>query len=126
MQVEILSSVPEVDKKRYLRVAALSSEKNGLSFLYIGTDYKPFHILSNSFYSGFSAENFSEARQLIQTDSFRNQEIDVIIIDVSYNAKEFNNFLSFLKSSDYIHYSTPVIYNESHLKGKDIDLQPGM
>ncbi|HEV7621408.1 MAG TPA: sugar transferase [Flavisolibacter sp.] len=126
MQVEILSSVPEVDKKRYLRVAAISSEKNGLSFLYIGTDYRPFHILSNSFYSGYSAENFTEAKKLIQSQSFINQNIDVIIVDVSYDAKEFKNFQSFLKTTDAIHYTTPVIYNECHLLNKGIELKPDM
>ncbi len=126
MSVENLSSVPVVDEKRYLRIASLSTDKNNLSFLYIGSDYKPFHLLSNSFYSGFSAENLDDAKKLLLSDTIHNHNIDVIIIDVSYNKRELKNFHNFINSTSAISYNTPIIYNDCHLRGKGIFVEAGL
>jgi lipopolysaccharide/colanic/teichoic acid biosynthesis glycosyltransferase len=116
MQVELLQNLPHNDEKDYLRVATISNEKNVLSFLYIGTDNSAIQSLSTTFHSGFTADNLENARQLIISESFREQKIDVIIIDIPYNEPELKYFQSFLKTSGILPINTPVLFNTDNLE----------
>ncbi|MFL5809774.1 MAG: sugar transferase [Flavisolibacter sp.] len=113
MQVEILQSVPQTEKKQYLRVATISN-KTALCYLYIGKDETNISFLSQSFTSGFHAETFDYAKKLIRT--IDQKDIDVIIIDVSYNKKDLTDFHSFLQSRNLL--SVPVIYNDCHMRNE--------
>jgi len=112
MQTEILHNVPKVEKKQYLRVAAISS-KSALCFFYVGRNEKSIDFLNQSFESGFTASSLDEARQLLKPQTTA-KEVDVIILDTPYDEKEMNEFHSFLKNRELEF--IPVIYNYQHLK----------
>jgi lipopolysaccharide/colanic/teichoic acid biosynthesis glycosyltransferase len=111
MQVETIQNVPKVDKKQYLRVAAISN-KSALCFLYVGKNEKIIDFLSESFENGLTAPGFDEACQLLKTPA-RAKEIDVIILDSAYDEKELNKFHSFLKNREL--QCIPVLYNYQQL-----------
>jgi lipopolysaccharide/colanic/teichoic acid biosynthesis glycosyltransferase len=113
MQVEILQSVPPIEKKQYLRVATISN-KTALCYLYIGKDETNIRFLSQSFTSGFHAEDFDYAKKLIRT--IDQKDIDVVILDVSYNKKALTDFHAFLQSRNLL--SVPVIYNDCHMRNE--------
>jgi lipopolysaccharide/colanic/teichoic acid biosynthesis glycosyltransferase len=112
MQTETLQNVPKVDKKQYLRVAAISS-KSALCFFYVGRNERSIDFLNQSFENGFSASNLDEARQLLKPHS-TGKEVDVIILDTTYDEKELNEFHSFLKNRELD--CIPVLYNYQQLK----------
>ena len=116
MQVELLQNLPHNNEKDYLRVATSTIEKNDLTFLYIGTDNTAIQSLSTTFHAGFTADNLDNARQLIISESFRNQNIDVIILDVPYNGTELKNFQLSLKTDNILPFNTPVLYNMESLQ----------
>ena len=68
MHTETLQNVPKVEKKQYLRVAAIES-KSALCFFYVGKNEKSIDFLTQSFESGFTASNMDEARQLLKLHS---------------------------------------------------------
>src|SRR3954468_23322521 len=109
MQVETLPSVPQLDKKQYLRVATIAN-KTALRYLYIGTDTNSLLVLGSSFHAGYTAETFEAAKKLLRQHT---KEIDVFIIDVSYNEKELKDFHIFLANRNLL--SIPVIYNDCHM-----------
>jgi lipopolysaccharide/colanic/teichoic acid biosynthesis glycosyltransferase len=115
MQVDLLNSVPENETRKYLRVATITNERSPLFFLYIGKNDASIKFLLNTTISGVIAETFDTAKKLIQSENFNEQVVDVIIIDVSYNATELKKFETFLKSLGNGYSTIPVIYNESHL-----------
>jgi len=115
MQVDLLNKTPGSETKKYLRVATITNEKSPLFFLYIGKDEDSIKFLLNTAISGVIAENFESAKKLIQSESFGEKCIDVIIIDVLYNAAELRNFAYFLKQNDTGFPSIPLIYNEHYL-----------
>src|SRR5688572_29607222 len=112
MQTETLQNVPKVEKKQYLRVAAISN-KSALCFFYVGKNEKSIDFLTQSFENGLTASTLDEARQLLKPHTTA-KEVDVIILDTHYDEKELNEFHSFLKNREleYI----PVIYNYQQLK----------
>lgn len=112
MQTEILQNVPTVDKKQYLRVAAISS-KSALCFFYVGKNERSIDFLNQSFENGFTASNLDEARQLLKPQTTA-KEVDVIILDTIYDEKELNEFYSFLKNRELD--CIPVLYNYHQLK----------
>jgi lipopolysaccharide/colanic/teichoic acid biosynthesis glycosyltransferase len=120
MQVDLLNNVPENETRKYLRVATITNEKSPLFFLYIGKNETSIKFLLNTTISGVIAENFENARKLIQSENFTDQTVDVIIIDVAYNADELKNFEAFLKTSSKGYTSIPIIYNECHLSNQGV------
>jgi len=113
MQVETLMNVPQNDLKNYLRVATISS-KTALRYFYIGTDPGAIDLLRESFSSGIVVENFESAKKIIS--NAESTIIDIFIIDVSYNEKEFSSFHSFLKNRNLKF--IPVIYNNQDLQNE--------
>ena len=109
MQVETIQNVPKVDKKQYLRVAAISN-KSALCFLYVGQNEKIIDFLSDSFESGLTASGIDEACQVLKTQAI---EVDVIILDSVYDEKELNKFHSFLTNREL--QCIPVLYNYQQL-----------
>src|SRR6476620_4483386 len=109
MHVETLQNVPSSEKTRYLRVATISS-KAALCYFYIGSDNNSLSLLSTSFLKGFAAETLEEAKQMLRSSDL--QLIDVIVMDVPYSEKEFNDFHSFLRNRE--HHFIPIIYNDCH------------
>jgi len=114
MQVETAQNVTLNEKKQYLRVATISS-KTALCYFYIGSENRSIQFLSDSFESGFFADNFESAKKSLKAQSLK--EIDVIVIDVPYNERELRELQSILKNRSL--HTIPVIYNEHHLKGTD-------
>jgi lipopolysaccharide/colanic/teichoic acid biosynthesis glycosyltransferase len=114
MQVETLQNVPKSEKKQYLRVATISN-KTALCFFYIGNDIKSLQFLTESFQTGLAAENIAGAKQMLRPQSAA--EIDLIIIDVAYNAKEMRDFQSFLHNRKL--QGIPVIYNQHFLQNNE-------
>jgi lipopolysaccharide/colanic/teichoic acid biosynthesis glycosyltransferase len=115
MQVDLINSVPDQEKKTYLRVATINNEKNPLFFLYIGKEEASIKFLLSTSISGIIAEDFQNAKKLIQSENFNEQTVDAIIIDVAYNDEEFKSFQAFLKTCGKAYSSIPIIYNEQHL-----------
>jgi hypothetical protein len=113
MQVETIQSVPKIDKKQYLRVAAISN-KSALCFLYVGKNEKIIDFLSESFENGLTASGIDDACQLLKTPATA-KEVDVIILDSAYDEKELNEFHSFLKNREL--HCIPVLYNYQQLVG---------
>jgi lipopolysaccharide/colanic/teichoic acid biosynthesis glycosyltransferase len=113
MQVETLKNVPQNDLKNYLRVATISS-KTALRYFYIGSDADAIDLLSESFSSGVVAENFENAKRILY--NAEPNSIDIIIIDISYNEKEFKAFHAFLKNRNFK--TVPVIYNDPHFQNE--------
>jgi len=113
MQVETLKNVPQNDLKNYLRVATISS-KTALRYFYVGSDADSIDLLSESFSSGVVAENFENAKRILH--NAESNTIDIIIIDVSYNEKEFKTFHAFLKNKNLK--AVPVIYNNPHFQNE--------
>jgi lipopolysaccharide/colanic/teichoic acid biosynthesis glycosyltransferase len=109
MQVEILPSVPQAEKKQYLRVATIAN-KTALCYCYIGTDEDSVQFLTTNFHTGFTTENYESAKKLLRLQ----KEVDVIIIDVPFNESELRDFHSFLKNREL--QNIPVIYNDCHMK----------
>lgn len=124
MQVDLLNNVPENETRKYLRVATITNEKSPLFFLYIGKNETSIKFLLNTTISGVIAENFENARKLIQSENFTDQTVDVIIIDVAYNADELKSFETFLKTSGKGYTSIPIIYNECHFFHQGVDSFP--
>lgn len=119
MQVDIINTVPESESRSYLRVATITNEKSPLFFLYIGKNETSIKFLLNTTISGVIAENFEGARKLIQSENLSEPSVDVIILDLDYNATELRNFQSFLKTCGTAYSSIPLIYNAPHLAGKE-------
>lgn len=111
MQVETLKNLPANDLKNYLRVATISN-KTALCYLYLGNDSNTLELLSETFSSGLTAENFELAKKLFQGREVKT--IDFVIIDINYSEKEFKSFHSFLKNRNFV--SIPILYNCLHLK----------
>lgn len=118
MQLETINSVPINETRPHLRVATITN-KNTECFFYIGSDHKSFNFLSSTFISGFAAENFENAKTIMNSKEFSNQSIDVFIIDIPYRAKELRNFCNFLKYSE-IHHLSPVLYHNHYLRNQDL------
>ena len=110
MQPDLLNKVPGNETKNYLRVATITNEKSPLFFLYIGKDEASIKFLLNTTISGIIAENYENARKLIQSENF-SDTVDVIIIDVAYNDYDLRSFISFLKTLDPSYQKIPIIYN---------------
>ena len=120
MQPDQLNKTPENKTRSYLRVATITNEKSPLFFLYIGKDEASIKFLLNTTISGVIAENFESAKKLIQSENFSEQNVDVIIIDVLYDPLALKNFHAFLSGSDSAYQTIPVIYNEHHLCGQQV------
>jgi len=82
------------------------------SFLYIG------HALARTkkcvalFKESYISENFNTAREFLFNNAYSEENCPaLIIIDIPYNYKELNNFMSWLKQNCAA--NIPVIYNES-------------
>jgi lipopolysaccharide/colanic/teichoic acid biosynthesis glycosyltransferase len=110
MQVETLQSVPQTEKKQYLRVATIAN-KTALCYCYIGNDDKSIQFLGANFHSGFHTENYESAKKLLRVE-----DVDVIIIDVAFQEKDLKEFHSFLLLRKL--HTIPVIYNDCHLKNE--------
>jgi lipopolysaccharide/colanic/teichoic acid biosynthesis glycosyltransferase len=111
MQLETLKNVPQTDLKNYLRIATIAN-KTALRYLYVGTNPGSIELLSETFNSGFRAENFESAKKF-----FHNKEgnaIDIIIADIGFNEKEIKSFHSFLKNRSLT--NIPIVYNCHSLK----------
>jgi lipopolysaccharide/colanic/teichoic acid biosynthesis glycosyltransferase len=116
MQFETLKNVPQTDLKNYLRIATISN-KTALCYLYVGTNNDSIGLLSETFNSGFTVENFESAKKF-----FHNKEInaiDVIIADIGFNEKEIKSFHSFLKNRNLA--AIPIVYNCHSLKGSSLN-----
>jgi len=113
MQVETLKNVPKADPKNYLRVATISS-KTALRYFYIGNNPESLELLRESFNIGWAAEDFESVKKMFSSGEANN--VDVIIIDVSYHEREIKEFYSFLKNRNLT--SIPIIYNDRHLKNE--------
>lgn len=120
MQPDLLNKVPGNETKNYLRVATITNEKSPLFFLYIGKDEASIKFLLNTTISGIIAENYENARKLIQSENF-SDTVDVIIIDVAYNDYDLRSFISFLKTLDPSYQKIPIIYNEHHLPHQEYE-----
>ncbi len=119
MQVETLKNVPrQTDLTSYLRVATISS-KTALCYFYIGLNSECLELLTDNFSSGLKAGSFEGAKRIF-TASEANR-VDVIIVDVSYNAREVKEFYSFLKNRGLN--SIPIIYNDCNLKNETALMQ---
>lgn len=114
MQVEIVKSVLKADVKQYLRVATIAN-KTALCYCYIGNESNSLQLLSENFNSGIHAANYEIAKSLFS--SGKADHTDVIIIDLPYHQKELQEFHYFLKNRGFN--STPIIYNNCHLKHLD-------
>ncbi|MFL5739034.1 MAG: sugar transferase [Flavisolibacter sp.] len=113
MQIETLQNVPQTEKKQYLRVATISN-KTALCYLYIGNDQNNLKFLSQSFRSGFTAENFEQAKTVVRTVDTK--DIDVLIVDVAYREKELREFHQFLAARNL--QQVPLIYNDCHMQNE--------
>jgi len=111
MQIETLQNVPKNELKSFLRVATISS-KTALCFFYIGCDNFSIQLLTDSFKSGLSVNDFETAKIMLSSEKGGN--IDAIIIDVTYSENDLKSFCAFLKNMGLD--SIPVIYNGYHLK----------
>jgi lipopolysaccharide/colanic/teichoic acid biosynthesis glycosyltransferase len=88
-------------------------QNNLLTFLYIGKNDISLNHISSSFQSGIFAEDFSQARILIE--KFRKNFVpDAIIIDIPLNKAEFENFHAFLNNKG-LDSAFVIIYNEKNL-----------
>jgi lipopolysaccharide/colanic/teichoic acid biosynthesis glycosyltransferase len=123
MKVETLKQISVQEQRSVLRVVPASEDKQSLVFLYIGSDHDAIRSLSASFETGLIAEDLDNAKQIIQTQNFRNYQVDFILLDVAYNEKKLSEFTAFLKTSGKIAASTPVIYNERHIAKTSVNLQ---
>ncbi len=121
MQADLLNKVPQDETRKYLRVATITNEKSTLFFLYVGKNDNSIKFLLNTTISGVIAENLENAKKLIKSENFNDQTVDVIILDVPYQAGELKNFETFLKSLGKGYSSIPVIYNESQLPKEELD-----
>jgi len=113
MQIETLQNVPKTEAKSYLRIATISS-KTALCFFYIGTDNHSIKFLTDSFKSGFSANDFESAKKMLTGEE--GCAVDAIIIDLPYNEKDLKAFYFFLKNRNLD--NIPIIYNGHHLKNE--------
>lgn len=114
MQVEPLKNMhQQSDLKNYLRIATISS-KTALCYFYLGQDSECLKLLNESFSLGLKADSFEGAKKIITANEV--YPIDVIIIDVNYNAREIKDFYSFLKNRN-LHF-IPIVYNGRHLKNE--------
>src|SRR5215207_2412969 len=120
MQADLLNKMPQAETKNHLRVATITNEKSALFFLYIGKNEDSIKFLLNTTISGVIAENFENAKKLIQSENFSEQTVDVIIVDVSYNPVEFASFCTFLQTGEKAYRNIPVVYNESQLINQNI------
>jgi lipopolysaccharide/colanic/teichoic acid biosynthesis glycosyltransferase len=126
MQADLLNKVPQDETRKYLRVATITNEKSPLFFLYVGKNDNSIKFLLNTTISGVIAENLENAKKLIKSENFNDQTVDVIILDVPYQAGELKNFEIFLKSLGKGYSSIPVIYNESQLPKEELDFYTNM
>ena len=120
MQVDFLNKAPQNDTRKYLRIATINKERSPFFFLYIGKDEASIKFLLNTTISGVIAENFESAKKIIQSDNFSEQIVDVIIIDLPYDAMELKNFHAFLLNADRSYQTIPVIYNEHCLPKQEM------
>lgn len=116
MQVDRVNyTATEIEKKSHLRVAAINSDENAPFFLYVGKNETSIKYLMSNAISGVIAENFENAKKIIQSENFNAQSVDVIILDVAYNANELNRFQTFLKNAAKGCHAIPILYNEACL-----------
>src|SRR6476620_8027003 len=120
MQADLLNKVPQNETRKYLRVATITNEKSPLFFLYVGKDDTSIKFLLNTTIYGVIAENLENAKKLIKSENFNEQTVDVIILDVPYNAAELKNFDCFIRSLGKGYSSIPVIYNECQLPKEEL------
>jgi lipopolysaccharide/colanic/teichoic acid biosynthesis glycosyltransferase len=104
-----------------VRLEALLEVKSDLFFVYVGSNNKISELLGDSFKSGISAENFTEAKTAIVSAFTGGQAIDFIVVDVRFNEKELSEFNSFLLANDLSR--TPVLYNEHQLANRAVALK---
>lgn len=119
MQVDQLNTVLGFETKNYLRVATINNEKNSLFFLYIGKDDTSIKFLLNTSISGAIAENFENAKKIIQSENFEKGSVDVIIIDLLYNNAALKDFDGFLNSVSKGCNAIPIIYNAQCLTAEE-------
>lgn len=110
MQVETVKNVLQTEAKHYLRVATISN-KTALSYFYIGTDKNSLELLSESFGSGTTADDFEAAKNFLKANK---AVVDVIIIDIAYDDKALKEFHSFLKNRNLD--LVPIIYNDCQME----------
>jgi len=120
MQVNSIKNVPEAERRKYLRVATINKEVAPLFFLYIGKNESSIKFLLSTAISGIIAENYTNAKKLINSENFDEHNIDVIIIDVAYSLDELRDFKLFLKNSCKKYCAIPIIYNDQYLGEPDI------
>lgn len=119
MQVNLIDNVPGNETRKCLRVATVTKESSSLFFLYVGNNESSIKFLLNTSSSGLIAENYKSAKNLILNEDFQNRGIDVIILDMPLDSAELTSFNSFLKSSEKLDSSVPVIYNLQQLQQAD-------
>ena len=84
-------------------------------FFYIGRDEKRIKRISALFNSGFIAEQFSSAQDVLQNlNSKEDITPDVIIIDVPYSETTLYEFVSFLRKSETLTL-VPLLYNKKQV-----------
>ena len=85
------------------------------TFFYIGRDEERIERISALFNSGFIAEHFSSAQDLLQNLNTKEGTIpDVIIIDVPYSEPTLHEFVSFLRKSETLTL-VPLLYNKKQV-----------
>lgn len=113
MQIETLQNVPKNESKSYLRIATISS-KTALCFFYIGSDNQSINLLTDSFKSGFAADDYETAKKILSSEE--GSIVDAIIIDMPYHEKDIKAFYFYLKNRGLD--NIPIIYNGVHLKNE--------
>lgn len=107
--------------KKMLNAADLVYERANMCFFYIGTDECLFEHFNHHFQFGHREVNLYAAGSLLQQLYLGNNRLpDVIFIDVSLNEEELNKFCSKL-SKNLLLSNLPVIYNETHLTGIQVN-----
>jgi lipopolysaccharide/colanic/teichoic acid biosynthesis glycosyltransferase len=97
---------------------AVSTEKKGLAFLYIGNQGDSLKS-ADCFQRGLFAEDFAQA-ELLAKDLHRNSIPDAIFVDLPFNKVDFTRFCAVIKEKTAG--KTVLIYNTQHLDAAKIKL----